>query len=474
MNTSFQEIPIAQLHESKLNPRKYFDPAALEQLVASIRASGIITPLVVRPNADGFEIGAGHRRYRAAKLAGLEKAPAVVRELDDAAFVELLNIENLQRQDMTPLEEAEGYRLLITKAGYDVARIAERIGMSEKYVYDRVKLLQLIPEAQELLREDKITAGHGILLARLKPEEQKRVLHKDNDSFWRHESVLEGPDGDPLTDPERARSVRELERWIADNVRFKPTETDAFLFPETAREVETAEKIVEITHDSFIQESARTGRTIRDGYWQRADGKEKSKTCERSMTGVIVVGPDRGNAFKVCVNREKCLVHWGKEIREREKRAASGKKTTTTRGTDGAGAEQDRYKREQEKRNRERQRCEAALPAIFKALAEKVKKAPTGARGALGQALLEETRIDEDVPDLLTPGTSAEDLVRYLAFAALTDRPDTWQGLTKFAKELKPFGVDVKGALADVDKALKTAAEAAKKKPAQASARKKT
>lgn len=181
---TYERIPLTRLHESPLNPRKYFDPVKLAELTESVKAKGIITPLIVRPNASGFEIGAGHRRYKAATAAGLADAPCIVRPMDDAAFIEVLVIENEQRHDLGPLEEAEGYRLLMTKAGYTVDKIAERVGMSVKYVYDRVKLLQLIPEAQQLVRDEKITAGHAILLARLKPEQQKKAIDPEGHALW--------------------------------------------------------------------------------------------------------------------------------------------------------------------------------------------------------------------------------------------------------------------------------------------------
>jgi ParB/RepB/Spo0J family partition protein len=172
--STFQVLKLAQLHESPLNPRRHFDPAKLQELTESVRQHGVRTPLLVRPNGDGYEIGAGHRRFRAAAAAGLVEVPAVIRPMTDVEFLELLNFENLEREDIHPLEEADGFRTLMAQAGYDVARIAERIGKSTKYVYDRVKLLALIPAAQQLFRDGAITAGHAILLARLKPADQAR------------------------------------------------------------------------------------------------------------------------------------------------------------------------------------------------------------------------------------------------------------------------------------------------------------
>jgi ParB/RepB/Spo0J family partition protein len=242
-------LPVDQLHESKWNPRRTFDPAKLEELVASVKAKGVVTPLLVRPNASGFEIGAGHRRYRAAKAAGVATVPALIRPMSDEEFLELVVFENDEREDVHPLEEAAGYKTMLTELKWDVGRIAARTGKSERYVYDRVKLLQLIPEAQKLFLANTITAGHAILLARLKPEDQKRIVAIDREVS--DEGVLLKRDAVLLTDDEEDKldeladrgkaaypltpiSVRELERYIAEHVRFKPTETDAFLFPDTA------------------------------------------------------------------------------------------------------------------------------------------------------------------------------------------------------------------------------------------------
>jgi len=156
--SGYVHLELDQLHESPWNPRKTFDPAALQELADSLATVGVLSPLLVRPNAAGYEIAAGHRRYRAAKLAGLREVPAIVRDMDDPMFLEILVLENNQRADVHPLEEAAGYQELLNRAGYDVARIAERVGKSVKYVYDRMKLLSLTKPAQSLFFDDKITA----------------------------------------------------------------------------------------------------------------------------------------------------------------------------------------------------------------------------------------------------------------------------------------------------------------------------
>lgn len=200
-DTVFQVIPLAKLHESPLNPRKRFDPKKLEELTASAKEHGIRTPLIVRPNADGFEIAAGHRRFRAASAAGLATVPAIVRDMTDDEFLELLNFENLQREDVHPLEEADGYRTLMEKSGHDVDTIAAKIGKSVSYVYQRLKLADLTAKVREAFLEEKITAGHAILIARLQPKDQVEAL-KATTPHWQ----------------DQPWSVRQLASWIQSRI----------------------------------------------------------------------------------------------------------------------------------------------------------------------------------------------------------------------------------------------------------------
>jgi ParB/RepB/Spo0J family partition protein len=177
------QIQLVQLVESPWNPRKHFDPAKLAEMAESLR-KGQLAPIIVRPISgkhERYEIGAGHRRFRSAPAAGLTSLLAIVRDLDDVAFLELLTIENKQREDVAPLDEANGFKLLMEKAGYDVAKLAARIGLSTKYVYDRLKLLQLVPAAKKLLEDGVITAGHAILLARL----SRRRIRSARSATWK-------------------------------------------------------------------------------------------------------------------------------------------------------------------------------------------------------------------------------------------------------------------------------------------------
>ena len=175
-----QQIPLSEIYPSEGN-RRYggFDPAKLQELADSIRAAGVLQPAVVRLQENGegkYELVAGERRWRAAKLAGLQALPCVVREIDDVTVLKIQTIENLQREDIHPLDEADGYARLIDRAGYDVEHLAQEVGRSPSYVYQRLKLRDLVEPARKMLAEGKLTAGHGILIARLPTGQQKEVL----------------------------------------------------------------------------------------------------------------------------------------------------------------------------------------------------------------------------------------------------------------------------------------------------------
>lgn len=346
-------IAIDLLHESKHNPRTIFPDQEIEELKNSLLASGQLTPLLVRPHPGKqgyFEIGAGACRRRAAVRAKLDTLLCVVRELDDATFVELVNVENRQRHNLHPLNEAAGFADWMKTAGLKIPDIAARIGLSVKYVYDRLKLLQLIKPAQKLFLEGRFEAGHAIILARLSKDDQERAIALDADERWgrigglfQDERVeVEGDEELELADPKKAVSVREFQGWVQRNVRFDPTKVDQgdlrFDFPETAAALDQAQqgkrKVLHITHDYRVADDAKDPRrrTYGENSWKRADGKEGSKPCEYSAIGVVVAGPGRGEYLQVCVNRDRCEVHFGPEVKARRKREAERAKHAASNG----------------------------------------------------------------------------------------------------------------------------------------------
>jgi ParB family transcriptional regulator, chromosome partitioning protein len=173
----YRILPIGEVNESPLNHRKHFDQQKLAELAQSIQKHGILTPLLGRPLPDGtVELAAGHRRFRAAQIAGLDLVPVVVRPMDDVSFLEVLTIENLQREDVHPIEEAEGFQQLLERGGYTFATLADKIGKTEAYVRGRVELLDLVPVVRGSFLENRITIGHARLISRLAPDKQEEAL----------------------------------------------------------------------------------------------------------------------------------------------------------------------------------------------------------------------------------------------------------------------------------------------------------
>lgn len=158
-------------------PRQIFDEAAIEELAASMKEHGVIQPLIVRRDGPGYQLVAGERRLRAAIKAGLDKIPVVVKSLSDREAMELSLVENLQREDLGPIEEAEAYKRLSEEFGLTQEQIAQRVGKSRSDVANTMRLLRLEPEIKQLINEGKISGGHGRALVGL-PREQQLVVAK--------------------------------------------------------------------------------------------------------------------------------------------------------------------------------------------------------------------------------------------------------------------------------------------------------
>lgn len=155
-------VDINLIQPSRFQPRTEFNPEALAELAASIKAQGVLQPLLVRPRVSGgYELIAGERRLRAAKLAGLARVPVVVREADDRTAFELALVENLQREDLDPLEEAEAYRRLLGDFGYTQEELSKKVGKDRATVANSLRLLNLSDEFKDDLREGRMTPGHA-------------------------------------------------------------------------------------------------------------------------------------------------------------------------------------------------------------------------------------------------------------------------------------------------------------------------
>ncbi|HMW34068.1 ParB/RepB/Spo0J family partition protein [bacterium] len=174
-DTPIAKIPIDQIRANPFQPRKEFEPQALEELKQSILQNGIIQPITVRKTATGYELIAGERRFRASKLAGLTELPAYIREnVTDQEMLELAIIENVQREKLNPIELAEGYQLLIETCNLTQDQVAQKIGKDRTTITNIIRLLKLPADIQESLKKEEITIGHGRALIAL-PSEQLQL-----------------------------------------------------------------------------------------------------------------------------------------------------------------------------------------------------------------------------------------------------------------------------------------------------------
>ena len=178
-----RRVPVARVRPCPLQPRKDFSAESLQELADSIKERGIVQPLIVRPQGEGFEIIAGERRWRAARIAGLTEVPALVREADDRAVLELALIENLQRENLNAIEEAHGYEQLIGQFQLTQEEAALKVGKSRAVVANALRLLKLSPGVQAFVRGGRLSVGHAkVILGLASHEEQElaadRVLKK--------------------------------------------------------------------------------------------------------------------------------------------------------------------------------------------------------------------------------------------------------------------------------------------------------
>jgi ParB family chromosome partitioning protein len=170
------EIPLDRIRENPRQPRLRMADDALETLAASIREHGVIQPILVTETIDGYQLVAGERRVRASRIAGLERIPAVVRQLGDREQLELALVENLQREDLDPLETADAYRQLIEDFGFSQDAVAAKVGRARSTVANTLRLLDLAPGVQAAVADGRLTEGHGRALGGLPTDLQDRVI----------------------------------------------------------------------------------------------------------------------------------------------------------------------------------------------------------------------------------------------------------------------------------------------------------
>lgn len=170
-------LPVNEIRRNEEQPRSRFDDETIEELAASIRTYGVVQPVVVRQLPTGiYQVVAGERRLRAARLAGLEVVPAIIRDVDETGALELALVENLQREDLNPIDEARGYESLMELSGATQAHVSERVGRGRSTVANALRLLELPPDVQDMLSEGELSAGHGRALLGFGTAEDVRVV----------------------------------------------------------------------------------------------------------------------------------------------------------------------------------------------------------------------------------------------------------------------------------------------------------
>ena len=361
--SDYRDLPLDWLVVSPTNPRKTFDEDAMQELAASIRENGVLQPLLVRPRAERrFEIGFGERRYRGAAMAEKETVPVCIREMTDAQVLEAQLVENLQRQDVHPLHEAQGFVALLRleEPKYSVELIAAKCGKSAGYVASRLRLTELAPAAVEAFTKDEIGLGHALLLAKLQPEQQQEALA----ACWQ-ESYSGGSKAKRILLP-----VRHLREWIEHNILLELatapfSKEDATLVPEVGachecpkrtghntllfegiaaqhdscsdpacyaskvdayvkRTVESKPKLVQIT-TAYGKPADGSAVVPRNQYVEIRQEKPKNKyqqdapefkTCKYTTEAIVADGSEKGELRKVCANPD-CPVHHPKKQQRR-------------------------------------------------------------------------------------------------------------------------------------------------------------
>lgn len=240
INPSVNKLRIMEIEPNHDQPRKDFDEKALSELAESIEQHGVLQPLVVRPLANGaYQLVAGERRWRAARIAGLTEVPVVIKELSDEEFIEIAMIENLQREDLNPLEEALGYRYMMDELGITQEQAAEKVGKSRPAVANALRLLKLPDEVQEMIKNNLISPGHARALLGFDSEDMiiqtAKLIVKDDLSVREVETMVKNSKKAPKIPKQQKRDkfFSEVELALVENlgrkVKIKESKRDAGL-----------------------------------------------------------------------------------------------------------------------------------------------------------------------------------------------------------------------------------------------------
>lgn len=331
-------IELGEIAFSPTNTRGKGDNLNLTDLVASIKEKGVLMPILVRPNKkkDGFEVVAGHRRLAASKLAGLKSIPARILDLTDVEAREAQIVENLQREDVHPLDEGKAYRDLIEKSKphYTIEDVAEKVGKSTKYVRSRLQLTNLIEKAAEKFKSGKLPIAHAALIAHLDEKQQAAALKEcfstyggedvvDLDDLrdwirdlsfetykkqqpWKDDKELAAAVGECVECPKGADLFGEKAPEECSDPRCYARKMSAFIELKK-KEFADKKEPVTLVSTSYMSDS---GKASNKGILRTSDYTEVTtkKKCEFEKTGLVVYGSDLGKVMRICTDK-KCKVH---------------------------------------------------------------------------------------------------------------------------------------------------------------------
>lgn len=264
-NDATNMVSISEIHPNPNQPRTHFNETELEELSESIRAHGVLQPLLVRKDDSGYEIIAGERRYQASKIAGLEEVPVVIKDVNDQEMLQLALIENLQRSDLNPIEEAKGYRQLIKASGMTQEALSKAVSKSRSTITNSLRLLDLPQRVQDLLFEGKLTAGHARAILAVPFEEQRIKLAEKvvaeglsvraTENLAPLFSVGETPKAPrPVTPQSFKKAARVLRQVFNTNVKVKATRGKNKIEIEFKDEEELAQILQHVMNDATSRE----------------------------------------------------------------------------------------------------------------------------------------------------------------------------------------------------------------------------
>ena len=254
VKNNINKLPIHKLVRNKFQPRKIFNKESLEDLTNSIRERGIIQPIVVRPsNDENYEIIAGERRWLASQKAGLHEVPVVLLEIDDVKSLEFSIVENVQRQDLNPIEEAQGYQRLVDDFSYNQEKISKFIGKSRSHIANSLRLLNLPKEVISLVENEKISAGHARSLVGLSNAEQiarkivdKKLTVRQSENLVRALRNSKNYKVKPLKDPNILGLEKSIEDKAGLKVEIKANKNNSGTLSFEYKTLDQLEKLIEI------------------------------------------------------------------------------------------------------------------------------------------------------------------------------------------------------------------------------------